>query len=151
MPSLTLTPETTADAVEERPSLETREARRLPVLRAAKEMLEGTVEPLQRPALDGDRAFRHLRKVPAALGQGLALVEVCPALSGLPVAVDPFLQGGVVELALVLQRPLEPPPAAARLRQQAVDNLSVRGDEGHAVVPPDWAWARASKAPRNAT
>ena len=57
------------------------------------------------------------------------------------VAVDPFLQGGVVELALG-------PPALRSSRRQLLrvcgsrrlDNLSVRGGEGHAVVPPDWAW-----------
>ena len=88
-----------------------------------KKCRKALVEPLESAALDRHRAFRHLRKVPAALGQGLALVEVCPAPAGLPVAVDPFFQGGIVELALLLQRPLEPAPAAPLLRQQAVDNL----------------------------
>ena len=88
--------------------------------------------------------------VAPALDQRLALVEMRPALSGLPVAVDALLQRGIVELPLVLERPLEPVPGAPPLREQTADDLPVRGDGGHAVVPPIWAWTRALVVPRNA-
>ena len=90
------------DAVEERPSLESWEPRLFAVPLAAKKVTNGFVGPLESAALDGDRTFGHIRHVPPALGQHPALVETGYATADLPVAVDPFLQGVVAELALVL-------------------------------------------------
>ena len=123
------------DAVEERLALELREARLRALLQAAEEALERFIEPLERPALDGDPAFGHFRQLRPALGEGLALVEVCARLPGLPVEVDPFLKCRVVELPLRFERGLQPLPVAPRLRKQPVDNLPVRLCQGHVFVP----------------
>ena len=75
-PALTLTPETTEMLLKNALPLNRGNPGASPSFHPSEEVPEGLVEPLESAALDRHRAFRHLRKVPAALGQGLALVEV---------------------------------------------------------------------------
>ena len=118
-------------AVEERLPLEFREAGLPPVPRAAKSVPEGFVEPPERSPLDGHRAFRHLRKVPAALRQRLELFEGRDAPARLPAAVGAFLPGRVAERPLRVERPVDPVPAFASLVRNAADSLPVGPGNGH--------------------
>ena len=70
------------------------------LLHPLEEALEGMIEALERPPLNGHRHRRHVRQGLAAKGQGLRLIEVGERLAGLPVAVDAFFQRRVVETAL---------------------------------------------------
>ena len=81
------------------------------------EALEGMIEALEYSTLDSSRHCSHVRQGPPAHGQGFRLIEVGECLPGLPTAVDPFFQRGVVEMALCVEHDLQPPPGAALLRQ----------------------------------
>ena len=100
------------------------------------EALERLVHAPQRAPLDGDRHRRHLRQVPTADCQRLRLVDIRNRTACQPPGIVPLLQGGVVQLPLVLQDPLQQTPVLPCPRQEPIHGLTVDRDGGAGLTAP---------------
>jgi len=73
------------------------------ILQPPEEPSIGLVEPLQSPALQGNRGCRGVAILASPVGERLALIDIGAGYARLAVGIDAFFEARIVELSLILK------------------------------------------------